>query len=381
MKCICTVSRRVDKAQECGTAVKNSRIIGGQDATPGNWPWLAFITVFDQFQCGGSLISDQWVLTAASCVTPQESGDTAVFLGVQNLTGPFPTVVGRTVNKIICHPDYSHLTHKNDICLLKLSTPVNYTDYIRPICLAAENSTFYAGTNTWVTGFGITSNLTFPNILQEVNVPVVGNNECQCYYEDVQFASITENMICTGLQAGGKSPCFGDGGGPLMIKKYSVWIQIGIVSFSVGCAQPLRPHVYTRVSQYTKWIRDTITDTEPGFVTFTSTGTDSDLSFNCSAFVRPTPAPVPTTVPTTIPTTVPTTIPTTVPTTIPTTIPTTVPTTIPTTVLTTVPSTFPNIGGCNNVFCSGENLIHFTHFTSLFVLIALLHVFVGSGEM
>ncbi|XP_039466216.1 serine protease 27-like isoform X2 [Oreochromis aureus] len=322
-------------------AVKNIMIAVRQATTPGISPWLAFITVFKQFKCGGSLISDQWVLTAAQCISPQEIGDTAVFLGVQNLTGAFPPVVGLRVDKIICHPDYRNLTLKNNICLLKLSTPVNFTDYIQPICLAAENSTFYAGTNTWLTGFGITSNLTFPNILQEANVPVVGNNECQCYYEDLTFSSITENMICTGLQAGGTSSCYGDGGGALMIETGSVWIQIGIVSFSVGCARPLRPEVYTRVSQYQKWISDTITDTEPGFVSFTSTGTDSDLSFNCSAFVPPAPAPVPTTAPVPV----------------------------------------PNIDVCDSVFCSGENLIHFTPFTSLCVLIALLHMFIGSTKM
>ncbi|KAL4007297.1 hypothetical protein ACER0C_001149 [Sarotherodon galilaeus] len=320
-------------------AVKSVSFLVRQTTTPGISPWLAFITVFKQFKCGGSLISDQWVLTAAQCISPQEIGDTAVFLGVQNLTGPFPPVVGLRVDKIICHPDYSNLTLKNNICLLKLSTPVNFTDYIQPICLAAENSTFYAGTNTWLTGFGITSNLTFPNILQEANVPVVGNNECQCYYEDLTFSSITENMICTGLQAGGTSSCYGDGGGALMIETGSVWIQIGIVSFSVGCARPLRPEVYTRVSQYQKWISDTITDTEPGFVSFTSTGTDSDLSFNCSAFVPPAPVP------------------------------------------TTAPVPVPNVDVCDSVFCSGENLIHFTPFTSLCVLIALLHMFVGSSEM
>ncbi|XP_019208689.1 serine protease 27-like isoform X2 [Oreochromis niloticus] len=338
-------------------AVKTIKVLDRQATTPVNWPWLAFITVFKQFKCGGSLISDQWVLTAAQCISPQEIGDTAVFLGVQNLTGPFPPVVGLRVDKIICHPDYSNLTLKNNICLLKLSTPVNFTDYIQPICLAAENSTFYAGTNTWLTGFGITSNLTFPNILQEANVPVVGNNECQCYYEDLTFSSITENMICTGLQAGGTSSCYGDGGGALMIETGSVWIQIGIVSFSVGCARPLRPEVYTRVSQYQKWISDTITDTEPGFVSFTSTGTDSDLSFNCSAFVPPAPAPVPTTAPAPVPTTAPVPVPT------------------------TAPAPVPNVDVCDSVFCSGENLIHFTHFTSLCVLIALLHMFVGSTKM
>uniref|UniRef100_A0A3Q0S1Z1 Peptidase S1 domain-containing protein n=1 Tax=Amphilophus citrinellus TaxID=61819 RepID=A0A3Q0S1Z1_AMPCI len=276
---------------ECGMAVGNNRIIGGQDAPPGSWPWQVLLAISGFFQCGGSLISDQWVLTAAHCITSQEVNDAVVVLGLQSWSGPYTNLLTRKLDKVICHPQYSFITHKNDICLLRLSAPVNFTNYIRPICLASENSTFNDGTSSWVTGFGISSNLTFPDTLQEVNVPVVGNNKCQCYNNDLVLAKVTENMICTGPEAGGKSPCFGDGGGPLMINKDSVWIQSGIVSYSVGCAQPLRPHVYTRVSKYQKWISDTITDKKPGFVTFTSPGTDSDLNFNCSAFVRPTPVP------------------------------------------------------------------------------------------
>uniref|UniRef100_A0A3Q0S050 Peptidase S1 domain-containing protein n=1 Tax=Amphilophus citrinellus TaxID=61819 RepID=A0A3Q0S050_AMPCI len=253
----------------CGRSVKNVRIVGGQDATPGSWPWQVALFTFGSSSCGGSLITNQWVLTAAHCSSFLDLLFTKVHLGHHNQLGLNPNAVTQTIEKIVCHPAHNPFTSENDICLLKLSAPVNFTDYIQPICLASGNSTFYNGTSSWVTGFGDTTDGGSPsNVLQEVNVPIVGNRECKCYYKDV--TDVKENMICAGLKAGGKDSCQGDSGGPLMIKKDSIWIQSGVVSFGDGCALPMRPGVYTRVSCYQKWISNTITGTPPGFVAFAS---------------------------------------------------------------------------------------------------------------
>uniref|UniRef100_A0A668UG57 Peptidase S1 domain-containing protein n=1 Tax=Oreochromis aureus TaxID=47969 RepID=A0A668UG57_OREAU len=360
---------------ECGRAVKNSRIVGGENASPGSWPWQATLLIGNGL-CGGSLITDQWVLTAAHCITPSDRNRTIVYLGHNYLFGPDPNKVNRTLEDIFCHPEYDASTKDNDICLVKLSTPVEFTDYILPICLASENSTFYNGTSSWVTGFGDTTGYgSFQETLQEVNVPIVGNNECKC------FAEITENMICAGLKEGGKDSCQGDSGGPLVTKKDSVWVQSGVVSFGYGCALPNRPGVYARVSQYQNWINNTVSGTPPGFVTYTSLGPDSDLDFICPTSAIPTTFPThdpPFTFPThdppfTFPTSDPPfTFPTDDP---PFTFPThdppfTFPTSDP-------PFTFPpSTTLCDDLFCSGKNLIHFTHFTSFCVLVVLLHVLV-----
>ncbi|XP_039868482.1 serine protease 48-like [Simochromis diagramma] len=333
----------------CGRAVKNSRIIEGQDATPGSWPWHAIVVTYGPYgynQCGGSLITNQWVLTAAQCL-PSSSYNTVVHLGRFNQSGSNPNEQTQKVENIVCYsqrPNYDYdyydyyyyyWPYNNDICLLKLSAPVIFTDYIQPICLSSTNSTFYNGTSSWVTGFGYDNYYPFPNILQEVNVPILGNNECRCYLRDYNYwiPKITENVTCTGPKLGWKGPCKGDEGEPLMMKAGSIWIQIGITSYS-NCRGP---SIYTRVSQYQKWISDTVTGTPPGFVTFSSPGADSDSNFTCSTSPPTTiPAPLNTTVSTPLETTVSTPLNTTVSTPLNTTVSTPLNTTVSTPFISTV---------------------------------------------
>uniref|UniRef100_A0A3Q2VS05 Peptidase S1 domain-containing protein n=1 Tax=Haplochromis burtoni TaxID=8153 RepID=A0A3Q2VS05_HAPBU len=130
-----------------------------------------------------------------------------VSLGLQSLQGANPNKVSRNVVKIILHPNYDSMTNNNDIALLRLSSPVRFTDYIRPVCLAASGSVFNNGTDSWVTGWGAVKEgvaLPFPQTLQEVEVPVVGNRQCNCLNG---VGTVTDNMICAGVLAGGKDSC------------------------------------------------------------------------------------------------------------------------------------------------------------------------------
>ncbi|XP_039466946.1 transmembrane protease serine 9-like [Oreochromis aureus] len=278
----------------CGQPKLNTRIVGGQVAPVGSWPWQVSLQTSGFHFCGGSLINSQWVLTAAHCFQTSTVNGLTVNLGRQSLEGSNPNAVSRTVTKIINHPNYNSVTNNNDICLLQLSSPVNFTSYISPVCLAASDSTFYSGVNSWVTGWGTIGSgvsLPSPQNLMEVEVPVVGNRKCNCNYG---VGEITDNMICAGLSAGGKDSCQGDSGGPMVSKQNGRWIQAGVVSFGNGCARPNFPGVYARVSQYQTWINSQISSNQPGFMTFTSTGTNSDLSVTCTGL-----PPVPTTTPTT----------------------------------------------------------------------------------
>uniref|UniRef100_A0A8C9XM57 Peptidase S1 domain-containing protein n=1 Tax=Sander lucioperca TaxID=283035 RepID=A0A8C9XM57_SANLU len=241
----------------CGISPLNTRIVGGQNAPPGNWPWQASLQSSGSHFCGGSLINSQLLLTASQGNIP---ASLTVSLGLQSLQGSNPNGVSRTVTNVIKHPNYNSRTNDNDICLLQLSSPVTFTDFIVPVCLAAPGSTFFSGVSSWVTGWGdVNISLPPPGNLMEVNVPIVGNRECNCNYG---VGSITNNMICAGLRAGGKDSCQGDSGGPLVSKQGNRWILGGIVSFGNGCAQPNFPGVYTRMSQYQSWINNQIT-TEP----------------------------------------------------------------------------------------------------------------------
>uniref|UniRef100_A0A3P9LE16 Peptidase S1 domain-containing protein n=1 Tax=Oryzias latipes TaxID=8090 RepID=A0A3P9LE16_ORYLA len=232
-------------------AQTDGKIVGGQAAAAGAWPWQVRLYIRGGL-CGGSLINSQWILSAAHCFSPNS--------------------VSRTVSRIIVHPNYDKLTQDNDISLVEMTSPVTFNDYISPVCLAAKGSNFPAGTTAWVTGFGTLSSggqeVTFFNVfkntsstLQEVSVPIVSNTQCRDSY-----SSLTSNMMCAGLTEGGKDSCQGDSGGPLVSKNDTRWVQAGVVSFGYECAQPNFPGVYTRVSEYQSWISSQVRGSQPGFV-------------------------------------------------------------------------------------------------------------------
>ncbi|XP_051988450.1 trypsin-like [Xyrauchen texanus] len=257
----------------CGQAPFNNKIVGGQDAAEGSWPWQVSIqsTTFGGHFCGGSLINKDWVLSAAHCFQSVSKSTITIYLGRQRKSDSNPNEMSMSVSNIIIHPNYDSPKDNNDIALVQLSSSATFSAYINPVCLAAAGSILAPGTSIWVTGWGSlrSGDSQLPDILQEVKIPIVSNSDCNNAYG----GAITNNMICAGLlNQGGKDSCQGDSGGPMVYKNSSLWIQSGIVSFGIGCADPNYPGVYARVSQFQDWINSHITSNQPGFIEFISSG-------------------------------------------------------------------------------------------------------------
>uniref|UniRef100_A0A3Q3GF38 chymotrypsin n=1 Tax=Labrus bergylta TaxID=56723 RepID=A0A3Q3GF38_9LABR len=138
----------------CGKPPLNNRIVGGQVAPQGSWPWQVSLHRSGFHFCGGSLINNQWVMSAAHCFQRTAASSLLVYLGRQSQEGTNSNEVSRSVMEIIVHPDYNAVTSDNDIALLKLSSTVTFTNFILPVCLAAPGSTFFSGIDAWVTGWG-----------------------------------------------------------------------------------------------------------------------------------------------------------------------------------------------------------------------------------
>ncbi|XP_073719674.1 chymotrypsin-like protease CTRL-1 [Misgurnus anguillicaudatus] len=248
----------------CGQAPFNTKIYGGGDATAGSWPWHVGI---GDFGCGGSLINKDWVLSSASCLSRTPTSDVFIQLGRRTRYDPDPHQINRTIINVISHPDYNPVTEDNNIALFQLSSSVDFTDYIRPVCLAAAGSVLDEGLSSWATGWGYTANSGLPNILQEVEIPIVSNQNCSVAYNG-SGVTITDNMLCAGqLNDVFKGQCEDDNGGPLVSKQGSQWIQTGVIIMTNACLHKNIPGVFTRVSQYQDWINSHISNEKPGFVT------------------------------------------------------------------------------------------------------------------
>ncbi len=227
-------------------------IIGGQIASNGSAPYMVSIRQNGSHNCGGSLIKNDVVLTAAHCLVDVVPRSLTVVVGSNSVKHGG---VERNVSKGISNVDFDYRKRINDIALLKLAAPVEYTDLIQPIDLY-QSQQIDVGTNVTIYGWGFTS---FPpgprpEELHVVSRSTISTAACNDVYVQYDGTNITDNQVCT--QANGAGSCQGDSGGPLLRSDDNGKVyQVGIVSFGVGCASK-SPDVFTKVSSYLKWIED-----------------------------------------------------------------------------------------------------------------------------
>ncbi|KAI1303134.1 Coagulation factor X [Halotydeus destructor] len=277
-----TVNTRLDMDAICGKpvlgkpskskpAVDNyGKIVGGQDAQRGAFPWQVMFWDYKRRTfCGGALLNERWVVTAAHCFesSRQDPEQVTHYNQVEVRLGRYdqslPAEENQVVTKIASvhkHPDFNKETFDNDLALIKLEDHIHFNSYVMPVCLGREKDeteqvffrhhTLKMG---HVTGWGqLKENGPQPKYLQELRMPIVPLASCR---ESTQF-KVTSNMFCAGYaQEIVGDACKGDSGGPFVGNHDDRWYLLGVVSWGEGCGRSGKYGFYTKVNNYVDWMR------------------------------------------------------------------------------------------------------------------------------
>ncbi|XP_053383873.1 uncharacterized protein LOC123562463 [Mercenaria mercenaria] len=243
---------------------KLGRIYGGSKASYGMYPWQAGIRRrlsgylgYHLHHCGGTIIGEYWVLSAAHCFRDASKAQVIVRTGDLNSGYRDKYEQEFDVEAIIQHERYnSAQDYDYDIALLKLR-PIHgrgivFNDYVQPACLPNETTEYRPGHKCLISGWGEHEDDSRSVHMKAARVPLVDQRTCNRLYKQ----TITPNMACAGYLAGGTDTCSGDSGGPLVCKINDKYTIMGVVSFGEGCAVPNAPGVYARVSAFIPWIKE-----------------------------------------------------------------------------------------------------------------------------
>ncbi|XP_068622149.1 trypsin-like [Battus philenor] len=261
---------------QCGTRTvdfsprRTGKIVGGSETPYGAYPWQVEIQMLDpdkltfEHHCGGAVIAQRLVLSAAHCFDkqPLQLDHIRIVVGEHRLKVQDKHEHRFLAEKVVLHPDFrKNGPHSNDIALVLVSRSgngVQFNSHVRPICLPEDT----AATGRWcsVSGWGYQAEgtETFAPILRAADVPLMDLETCRKNQVlGGRQQPILDSMICAGVLAGGVDACRGDSGGPLACQAAGRWQLHGVVSWGSGCARRARPGVYTRVASYVDWIKST----------------------------------------------------------------------------------------------------------------------------
>lgn len=226
----------------------SGKIVGGLPIGIEVAPHQVSLQLRDFHICGGSVISENFVLTAAHCTSGSSAKDMKVRAGSDLYRSGGVSI---QVEEIFQHEKFDYFTIDYDFSVLKLTEALNFSDQIKVIALPSLNEEVDDNTLCLVTGWGNTQNaLESREKLRGAYVPSVNQKECSTAYSD--FGGITDRMICAGYKIGQIDACQGDSGGPLVANNKLV----GVVSWGYMCAKPNYPGVYSRVASVRDWIKE-----------------------------------------------------------------------------------------------------------------------------
>ena len=247
-----------ESTEDAATRIeKTPRIVNGDTAKKNRYPFIVSIHKISSIYgahhiCGASVYDQFRVITAAHCVDNATADELLLIFGEFH----FQTYEGdeeyRNVTSILMHAEYNPSARwVNDIAILTLEEPLNFTKSIQPICLTHKPAV--PGEQTYVMGWGDTKETADNNFLQVIMLPIVAQE--QCNHIDWMNNTIVNGMICAGREEGGTNTCQGDSGGPLVRETNDGFELIGVVSWGpVGCIKKRKPAVFADVFYYLDWI-------------------------------------------------------------------------------------------------------------------------------
>uniref|UniRef100_A0A8C6RI58 MBL associated serine protease 2 n=1 Tax=Nannospalax galili TaxID=1026970 RepID=A0A8C6RI58_NANGA len=250
----------------CGLSARSTggRIFGGQNAKPGDFPWQ--VLLLGGATAAGALLYDNWILTAAHAIYAEKEAAPSLDIRMGALKRLSPHYTRAWAEAIFIHEEYTHSAgFDNDIALIKLKNKVALNRNITPICLPKKEAASLMRTDNigTVSGWGLTQKGFPARNLMFVDIPVVDHHKCTAAYEKQLYpgGKVTANMLCAGLETGGKDSCRGDSGGALAFldNQTQRWFVGGIVSWgSINCGEADQYGVYTKVINYIPWIENII---------------------------------------------------------------------------------------------------------------------------